>query len=250
MTELQNQFQTEEDCLNFLLELRWPGGCFNCDKCGHNQGTFLKKRGLIQCRKCRRQCSVTAGTIFHSTKASLIKIFKLFIEFVSGHSQSASASARALDLSYDTVWRWLQKLRHLVGRGFELRNVEEVTDTLFSRLLFRRSLESAPAVDGDAPDLSDQSDNNERVQSSRFLIKEKSLLAQCAAFIAGNFQGVSRKYLQLYVLQAAAGFDGNGADAIVLLRAGMCSRPVTRNAILRFASGSTISLGRRHYLQC
>lgn len=252
MAEFQNRFETEEDCLHFLLELRWPGGCFYCDKCGHNEGTFLKRRGLMQCRKCRRQCSVTAGTIFHSTKASLIKIFKLFVEFVSGHSQSASASARALNLSYDTVWRWMQKLRKLVASGFEMSNVEEVPDASFIRLLFRRSLESMPAVEGgsDAPDLSDQSENSEQLQAGRFLVSEKSLLAQCATFIAGNFQGVSRKYLQLYVVQAGAGFDGNIADAIVLLRAGLRSGPVTRNAILHFVSSPIISLGRRHYRQC
>ena len=42
----------------------------------------LKKRGKLQCKRCKHQVSVTAGTIFHSTKLPL-KVWFLAIYHVS-----------------------------------------------------------------------------------------------------------------------------------------------------------------------
>ena len=62
-------FRTDEDCLDYLEWLRWPGG-FACPHCGHAGGWRLAD-GRIECGGCSRRTSVTAGTIFDKTRTPL-----------------------------------------------------------------------------------------------------------------------------------------------------------------------------------
>ena len=67
LLEFQQAFGSEEACLKYLFEKRWPEE-FQCPHCGQGEYYFLKKRRLYQCRACGYQASVTAGTIFHKTR--------------------------------------------------------------------------------------------------------------------------------------------------------------------------------------
>lgn len=49
---------------------RWPDG-FMRPACGHREHCVLARRALYQCNACRTQTSLTAGTIFASTKVGL-----------------------------------------------------------------------------------------------------------------------------------------------------------------------------------
>ncbi|WP_027192991.1 transposase, partial [Megalodesulfovibrio gigas] len=70
--EFDRLFPTEERCWVHLVQWRWPKG-FACPICGGNKYSliFVGKRRLFQCSQCRTQTSVTAGTIFASTKLPL-----------------------------------------------------------------------------------------------------------------------------------------------------------------------------------
>lgn len=63
-------YGTQAQCRAVVEELRWPGG-FVCPLCGGTEGKWLSTRPKIQCRACRHQVSLTAGTIFHATKLPL-----------------------------------------------------------------------------------------------------------------------------------------------------------------------------------
>jgi hypothetical protein len=89
LPEFMEQYGTETQCLKALHDWRWPDG-FSCPKCSHAHSNRLKHRNLLQCTKCHNQASVTAGTIFHSTKLSLTKWFlaiHLMTESKNGISQ-------------------------------------------------------------------------------------------------------------------------------------------------------------------
>ena len=109
--EFDHRFSHEQACLEYLFQLRWPEG-FICSNCGHTK-CWKSTRGLYLCQKCRRQQSVTAGTIFHSTKKPLRVWFKALWWFSTRKSGiNAVALKEALGLgSYQTAWNWLQKLR-------------------------------------------------------------------------------------------------------------------------------------------
>ncbi len=63
-------YGTEERCRAALKRRRWLGG-FVWESCGHEGHCLLEGRGVYQCSRCKKQVSLTAGTIFHSTKLPL-----------------------------------------------------------------------------------------------------------------------------------------------------------------------------------
>lgn len=111
LLEFQKRYQTEDACLAAIVQMRWPKG-FVCPGCGYNNGYRLHKRRAIECSACRHQTSITAGTIFHKTRISLVNWFwMIFLVAQDKGGASASRIARLLGMHYDTVWHILHKIR-------------------------------------------------------------------------------------------------------------------------------------------
>ncbi|MCD6176014.1 MAG: transposase [Planctomycetes bacterium] len=53
-----------------MSSLRWPKGLV-CPSCGGHQWLMIR-RCLWRCQECRRETSVTAGTIFQDCKLPLV----------------------------------------------------------------------------------------------------------------------------------------------------------------------------------
>ncbi len=114
--EFLMQFKTEDDCWNYLFEMRWPNG-FACPKCKYPKYWITDKK-LIHCIECGHQASTTANTIFHGTRKPLLLWFHIIWWVVA---QKTGASAHNLkDFmgfgSYETAWSWLHKLRRAMVR--------------------------------------------------------------------------------------------------------------------------------------
>lgn len=131
--EFDTWFGSEENCLQFIAKLRWPEG-FRCPACGvTSENPSLMERGLYLCRQCKRQTSITAGTLFHKTHKPLRTWF-LAMWFVTSQKHGASALGlkKVLGLgSYNTAWEWLHKLRRgMVRPGRDhLQGPVEVDET-------------------------------------------------------------------------------------------------------------------------
>jgi len=106
------QFGTEKQCSDALESLRWPQG-FCCPQCGNGNYYLLtgRKHKTFQCKYCRLQTSLIAGTLFQSTQLALT-IWFLAIYLVSQAKTSLSSLAlkRQLGVSYPTAWLVQQKL--------------------------------------------------------------------------------------------------------------------------------------------
>ena len=102
-------YGTEDQCFDALFEWRWPEG-FVCPNCGHKKSCQLKGRKLQQCNQCHHQASITAGTIFHSTKLPLTTWF-LGLYFIVQDKKGISSLElkRCLGISYHAAWRMKQK---------------------------------------------------------------------------------------------------------------------------------------------
>ena len=114
--EFERRFSSEDACRAYIEALRWPDG-FRCSACGEKSATVVRK-GLHQCRGCRHQTSVTAGTIFQDTRKPLLMWFRA-MWYVTSQKNGASALGlqRVLGLgSYETAWTWLHKLRRAMVR--------------------------------------------------------------------------------------------------------------------------------------
>jgi transposase-like protein len=129
--ELERRFGEDATCRAYLFALRWPDG-FICPGCGGRRGLAIR-RHLWRCQACRRETSVTAGTIFQDSKLPLTVWFRAMWQVTSQKSgMSALGLQRALGLaSYKTAWAMLHKLRRaMVRAGRErLRGVVEVDET-------------------------------------------------------------------------------------------------------------------------
>jgi len=130
--EFDEWFAREEDCQEYLRGLRWPDG-FECPHCGARSEPWMTNRGLLHCRVCQGQTSVTAGTVFEGTRKPLRTWF-LAMWFITSQKNGASALGlqRVLGLgSYRTAWTWLHKLRRAMVRPGRdrLHGVVEVDET-------------------------------------------------------------------------------------------------------------------------
>lgn len=131
LVEFDEQFGSEEACRAYLARLRWPEG-FQCPACGHPRG-WTNRRHDVECGRCGRQTSLTAGTVLAGTRKPLRVWFKA-MWWVS--TQKTGGSAKGLQRllgfrSYQTAWAWLQKLRRAMvrpGRD-KLAGPVEVDDT-------------------------------------------------------------------------------------------------------------------------
>jgi hypothetical protein len=132
LQEFQVAFPDEEACWRALREARWPDG-FVCPRCGSGASSWISTRRLEQCARCRYQCSVTAGTVFHRTRSSLLTWFWA-IFFIARHKKGISALQLQRDTgigSYETAWTMLHKLRSALRHrpGARLVGLVEVDES-------------------------------------------------------------------------------------------------------------------------
>mgnify|MGYP001068154641 CR=1 FL=1 len=127
------EFSNEAKCREYLANLRWPGG-FVCPKCGCRHACLLSN-GRYQCAGCRRQSSVTSGTVLHKTHMPLTQWFLAFY-FVSQDKRGISAAAlmSMLGTTYKTAWYMLTRIRAAMGqrdKTHQLSGTIEFDDTYF-----------------------------------------------------------------------------------------------------------------------
>lgn len=131
LIEFEQQFTTEEACLNYIVRLRWPDG-FMCPRCQHNKYWFTNRK-LYHCSVCGHETSITAGTVFQDTRKPMQLWFRVIWHIVSQkNGVSAKGLQRVLGFKrYETIWVWLHKLRAAMVRPGRdrLSGVVEVDET-------------------------------------------------------------------------------------------------------------------------
>src|SRR4051812_29078948 len=109
----ERRFPDEAACAEWLLERRWGSG-FACPECGHGRFWRLGRKVLtLQCQACRRETSVTAGTVMHRSHLPLKGWFTA-AWLVATHKNGMSARQLWLQLGlggYKSAWLLLRKLR-------------------------------------------------------------------------------------------------------------------------------------------
>lgn len=113
-------FSSESACRDYLANLRWPGG-FICPRCG-STSSWRTGSGLFMCVSCKKQTSVTAGTLFDKTRTPLSTWFAA-AWFITSQKNGVSALGlqRVLGLkSYETAWVWMHKFRRAMVPGDQL----------------------------------------------------------------------------------------------------------------------------------
>jgi transposase-like protein len=110
------RYGDEQQCEAALEDARWPEG-FRCPKCSSKEHYRYRRRSVkvFQCRACRRQTTLTEGTIFHSTKLSLTIWFQaMFLLTQNKNNVSTLELRRLIGISYPAAWRMKHKLMQVM----------------------------------------------------------------------------------------------------------------------------------------
>lgn len=117
-TGLQNPVFTDEaKAREYLEQLRWPDGpvCPHCGVVG--EATPLPKTdkvrgGVYKCKPCRKQFSVTVGTLFERSHVPLNKwLLAVHLLCASKKGHSSHQIHRMLDVTYKTAWFMTHRIR-------------------------------------------------------------------------------------------------------------------------------------------
>ncbi|MEX2144593.1 MAG: IS1595 family transposase [Anaerolineales bacterium] len=111
---------TETEAREFLEELRW-GGKPVCPHCEHDVAHKITgkvgsknpvRSGVYMCAKCRKQFTVTVGTIFEASKIPLRKwVMAFYLMNTSKKGISAHQLHRMLGVTYKTAWFMCHRIR-------------------------------------------------------------------------------------------------------------------------------------------
>jgi transposase-like protein len=129
LSDFIQAFGTEEKCYAALENARWPNG-FRCPQCGAAEsfGTIHDgRRKRYQCKSCRHQTTVTAGTIFDSTKLPLTTWFQaIYLITHAKNGISAMELRRHLGVSYPTGWKIKHKLMQAMREKEDLHFLQGI----------------------------------------------------------------------------------------------------------------------------
>ncbi len=128
---------TEDQARTYFESRRWPNGpvCVHCGSVNvYRLGGQSQRPGLIECRDCKGNFTVTVGTVMEDTHLSLATWAKAFHMMVSSKKGVSTLQLqRQLGLgSYRTAWFLAHRIREAMRcepMNSKLHNTVEVDET-------------------------------------------------------------------------------------------------------------------------
>lgn len=126
LTNLASHFNDEDSARKLLEELRWHDGT-TCPHCGSTGAYRLQakptsnrpvRKGVWKCKACRRQFTVTVGTIFEDSHVPLHK-WLLAISLLCSSKKGISTHQlhRALKITYKSAWFVAHRIRYAMSQS-------------------------------------------------------------------------------------------------------------------------------------
>lgn len=151
LIQVATEFQTEEQCLEWLAQSRWPNGV-RCPICGNDKVSKITRKSkgdnkrpfVYACLEptCKHQFSPTVGTIFHGSHIPLRTWF-LAITIVMDAKKGMSARQLQEHLnigSYRTAWYMVHRIRKAMADEFptKMQGIVEMDETYIGGKTKRR----------------------------------------------------------------------------------------------------------------
>lgn len=115
------KFNNEDVAREYLERIRWPNGV-TCPHCGSLEAYRLEgkseskkpvRRGVFKCKACRKQFTVTVGTIFEDSHIPLHKwLLAINLLCASKKGMSAHQLHRMLGITYKSAWFMAHRIRY------------------------------------------------------------------------------------------------------------------------------------------
>ena len=119
-------FTDEEKARIYLEKIRWPDGSV-CPHCGSKEKHYplhgkAHRKGIWKCKECRKQFSVTVGTVFERSHIPLHQwLLATFLLNSSKKGMSAHQLHRMLQVTYKTAWFMFHRIRYAMDQKPERR---------------------------------------------------------------------------------------------------------------------------------
>lgn len=124
---LAKHFSDETAARELLEAMRWPNGP-ECPICAQTATVYLMKKmadsvkpgraGLLRCRACKKQFTVTTGTVFEDSHIPVSKwLLALHLLASSKKGFSAHQLHRNLGITYKSAWFMAHRLRYAMCDG-------------------------------------------------------------------------------------------------------------------------------------
>lgn len=134
LAAFHDRYKTEQDCIERLIEWKWPGG-FECGNCGNKEAYLpYKNRHLFQCKECGYQESPIANTIFEKTRTPLkIWFLLIFCLYITNKKITTMSLMKAMQSfsdfneysNYSNVWKIAKKIKKSLTKTKRLEKLVE-----------------------------------------------------------------------------------------------------------------------------
>jgi transposase-like protein len=107
-------FADPDNCIAFMVKLRWPDGKVICPTCGRDNPVFLQNQRKWQCKNIHdhRQFSAKVGTIMEDSALPLDKwLIAIWMIANCKNGVSSYEVARALGVTQKSAWFMLHRIR-------------------------------------------------------------------------------------------------------------------------------------------
>lgn len=105
-------FKNDEDCYQYIADIKWDGDNFICKRCGYDKYCKGKKPYSRRCTKCCFDESPTSGTMFDKCKFSLLLAFHIAFKISTKKKGMSSVElSNEFELRQRTCWEFKWKLQ-------------------------------------------------------------------------------------------------------------------------------------------
>jgi transposase-like protein len=202
---LASYFANPEGAAEYLESIRWPDGPV-CPHCGEAERKpyFLKnqKRRLWKCSACRKQFTVTVGTIFESSHIPLNKwLLAFYLLCSSKKGMSAHQLHRTLGVTYKSAWFMAHRIREAMTQppfSERLRGTVEVDETYIGGKPRRANKRQYKPLDSSKPDprLKKTGRGTEKTPVVVLVQRDGKVYSERVANVTGEtLKGVIRKHV-------------------------------------------------------
>jgi transposase-like protein len=127
LNDIAKSYHNEDSAREFLEKERWPNGEVGCPKCGEigrcyrlqpkENGKTHVRKGVWKCGACRKQFTVTVGTIFEDSHIPLNKwLMAIHLLCSSKKGMSAHQLHRMLGVTYKSAWFMAHRIRYAMAQ--------------------------------------------------------------------------------------------------------------------------------------
>lgn len=133
VTQFNAEFPTDDACLEYIKEQRWPNGVTACAKCKTNRKHYrVTGRTAYACDHCGHHIYPLAGTIFEKSTTSLKLWFHAMFQMGSTKCGiSAKQIQRETGVTYKTAWRMFKQIRTLMSEEITLEGSSVEMDEMY-----------------------------------------------------------------------------------------------------------------------